>query len=406
MALPDTKLTASDLGLGEGEDEALDVLDLPQLYQKPPARSLLTTLFDLSSAPPSWEASPREGTPHTRSGAATPLRPKRKIKSEGVPNYLTKIIASPLAWIEDDEVKEQIWESASQRLSERSGRSGMGAISRSFSIPLTPTGSEQTNAQDPTTFQDEEILEITLHEPALTSDNLGLKTWASSYLLAKRLVVLRPSLPSLPPSTQVLELGSGTGLVGIAAATILQHPTLLTDLPPIVPNLTKNTEINAPSVESLNGGRMTTATLDWDNPSQLSFPNSSSAPPPPHPPHTFPLILAADPLYSPNHPALLTKAIAHHLSPSLHSRLIIELPLRDAWASERADLKQRLRDSGLVLLDQGEEVGYDDWVEADNPGRGEWENGAEGEEMGAGEEEKRLRGVRCWWGVWGWGRGE
>lgn len=48
----------------------------------------------------------------------------RQIGEDGLPNYLTRIISSPLGWIDDETVKEQIWEAASVRLSERSGRTG------------------------------------------------------------------------------------------------------------------------------------------------------------------------------------------------------------------------------------------------------------------------------------------
>ena len=75
------------------------VLDLPQLYTRPSAKTLLATLADLSSEPASWSTTPRSGTPGSRSGTATPFTRKRKVKSEGVPAYLTKIISSRLAWL-------------------------------------------------------------------------------------------------------------------------------------------------------------------------------------------------------------------------------------------------------------------------------------------------------------------
>ena len=147
--------------------ELMSVLDLPQLYQRPSPETLLAVLDDLALEPPSWDAVPETSC-------------KTIVAEEGVPAYLTKIVASPLIWIKDDEAKEKIWETASQRLSERSGRTGRGDLTRTFNIPL---GSADMGD-----------LAITLHEPALQADNLGLKTWASSYLLAKRLVSLRDIL--------------------------------------------------------------------------------------------------------------------------------------------------------------------------------------------------------------------
>lgn len=316
-------------------------------------------LADLSVEPPSWEIS------H--------VGKQRKISREGVPAYLTKIVSSPLSWIEDDEVKERVWEATAQRLSERSGRTGMGDMKRVFRIPRLPPG-----AQDPEGPNVEEAgtLELILHEPAMQEDNLGLKTWASSYLLAKRLVLLRSTLPVLPPNAHILELGAGTGLVGLAAAAVFGRHVVLTDLPGIVPNLTRNLEANAAAPAATETGAEA-AVLDWSNPSDFSVPSSSVQA---VRPNSFPLILAADPIYSPAHPRLLVQTIAAHLSRTKEARLIVELPLREAFGVERADLRSRLEGLGLKLLDEGEEVGYDDWVASD------------------GEREE----VRCWWGVWGW----
>lgn len=358
------------------------VLDLPQLYTKPKAESLLLTLADLSSQPASWEATPRSGTPTTPlSGSSTPYRRKRKIRSDGIPSYLTKIISSRLAWIEDDGQKECIWETAAQRLSERSGRTAMGAISRSFVIPLQPslppsqdhsTGITVTNETNATGL--DEYLDITLHEPTLTGDTLGLKTWASSFLLAKRLAVLQHSLPRLPPETTVLELGSGTGLVGMAAAGIFATHVIMTDLPEIVPNLDGNAKLNA-SMLAVHGGRCSAAVLDWSKPDAFFLEEVDKGEA-----HTFPLILAADPIYSPEHPRLLAQAVGHHLTKTDNARVVVEMPLRDAYVAEREDFRHAMHTIGLVLLDQGEETGYDDWS--------------------SNSEDDPLE-VRCWWSIWG-----
>lgn len=336
---------------------AIAVIDLPQLYTKPSARTLLSTLADLSSEPPSWEAT-RAGTPRTPqtpvSGVSTPLRKSRKVKHEGSARYLTNIIGSNLAWIEDDDVKESIWEAASQRLSERSGRSAMGDLCRSFYIPLSPDNVE-------------EAVEIVLHEPALTGDSLGLKTWASSYLLAKRLVKVRSNLPTFPEGTTLLELGSGTGLVGLAAAAAYRAHVILTDLPDIVPNLERNAKENATTLRAC-GAKVDVAILDWTEPA--SFPAES---------HTFPLILAADPLYSDDHPRLLVQAIKHHLSLSDSARVIVEMPLREAYAPERQDFRERMLAIGLDIAEDGEEVGFDDWSSG---------------------HDNELIEVRCWWSIW------
>ncbi|GIZ42277.1 hypothetical protein CKM354_000555200 [Cercospora kikuchii] len=383
------QLTAKDLGLADGreqeDEEALDVLDLPQLHQRPRAETLLLTLADLSSQPASWDATPRNGTPTSPlSGTSTPFRRKREIRSQGIPSYLTKIIASPLAWIEDDEQKECIWEAAAQRLSERSGRTAMGSISRTFVIPLQPhlplshdhsTGTTMTNENEIHASTDtiDGYLNLTLREPALTGDDLGLKTWASSYLLAKRVAVLQHTLPRLPQHASILELGAGTGLVGMAAAAILKKHVIMTDLPEIVPNLQHNAQLSAGAI-ALHGGKVDCAVLDWMQPGAFFLDGMHEGQA-----HTFPLIFAADPIYGPEHPRLLAQAISYHLIENSDARAVVEMPLRDAYVAEREAFRQAMRDVDLVLHEDGQETGFDDWSSA--------------------VDEEPIE-ITCWWSVW------
>jgi predicted nicotinamide N-methyase len=207
----------------------------------------------------------------------------------------------------------------------------------------------------------------------MTSDNLGLKTWASSYLLAKQLCSLRQYIPDLAADASILELGAGTGLVGMAAALVYERHTILTDLPEIVPNLEQNARSNSEAISTC-GGTVSAAVLDWTRPSELELDSFDGSP------NSFPLIVVADPIYSSDHPRMLVDAIKCHLSTDENARLVIELPLREAYADERQDLRDRLAGIGLRIIEQGEEVGYDDWS------------------AGQGEE---LSEVKCWWSVWG-----
>lgn len=246
----------------------------------------------------------------------------------------------------------------------------MPAMSRVFMVPTSS----------------DESLTLTLHEPSITADNLGMKTWVSSYLLSCRLHNLLDSAPKLVPSgptdlsvastqpnklLRALELGSGTGLVGLAFAALRGKSASihLTDLPGIVPNLTHNTALNVELLSSTKA-TVTTGVLDWSvTPSSL-----------PSPKERYDVILAADPLYSPEHPRLLTQTINSWLSRGRDARVVMEMPLRDAYLPQVQELRQRLTDFGLVVIEQGEETGYDDW------------EGADGD----------VLAVRCWWSVWGW----
>lgn len=184
---------------------------------------------------------------------------------------------------------------------------------------------------------------------------------------------LKQLLPSIwrPSSTdppRILELGSGTGLLGIAAAAVFPVASVhLTDLEAIVSNLEANVKTN----EALfsKGKSPSVGGLDWSEPSAASLDRR------------FDLILASDPLYSPLHPAWLVDTIFKYLNEHPTSRVVIELPLREVYVPEVEEFKKRMADGGLALLDSGEELGTEDW----------------GDDTGHGRDK-----VRCWWGVWGW----
>ncbi|PSN67197.1 hypothetical protein BS50DRAFT_588197 [Corynespora cassiicola Philippines] len=347
----------------------LDVFDLPQLYTKPTAAALLDTLALLTSAPPSWEYSDIEdgklieGSLDKRKTARTKAV---QVSPEGVTRYLTGIVSSSLKWIHDEEAKEEIWNQASIRLSERSGRTAMGAISRNFRIPTATS-----------------FFELSIHEPALTGDDLGLKTWAASYLLSKRLHKFGPAING-HQRLQVLELGSGTGLVGLAMAG-LGADVVLTDLPSIYQNLARNARDNAAVVQQ-GGGSTQTGVLDWTNPTSCNIlpPDSNPAGEGLALSAKFPLILAADSLYSPDHPGMLVNTIKYWLCEDDDAKVIVEFPYRDAYLPQIKDFRERMETIGLCVLDEGEEQGYDDWGSS-----------------GAQRDEDDRALVTCWWSCWG-----
>ncbi|KAJ5099967.1 hypothetical protein N7532_006968 [Penicillium argentinense] len=341
--------------IGTTFDEPLHVLDLPQIYKKPSGTELLKALALLTLQPRTF-------------GTSADVVKGPAVQPAGVTRYLTSIISSPLSWLDTEELREAVWDAASARLSERSGRTAMPAMSRIFNIP-TSSGEDYT---------------LTLHEPSLTSDNLGMKTWVSSYLLSRRLHKLLESPPELVPSgstepstantgkpLRALELGSGTGLVGLSFASLKGKAATihLTDLPEIVPNLAHNAALN---VELMNKteATVTTGVLDW----------SITPNPLPTAEERFDVILAADPLYSPLHPKLLVDTINPWLSRGLDARVVVEMPLRDAYIPQVQEFRQRMTDLGLAVVEEGEEVGYDDW------------------ESASGD----ALAVKCWWSVWGW----
>lgn len=100
----------------------------------------------------------------------------------------------------------------------------------------------------------------------------------------------------------------------------------------------------------------------------------------------FQIVLAADPLYDDDHPALLAAAIAQHLAVDPEARAVVMVPQRDETTRR---LNQALKaamlnlEDGLVCCQEEELAGQDDWVENDEGGH-----------------------VKCWLGVFSRGGGE
>ncbi|XP_031255195.1 protein N-lysine methyltransferase METTL21A-like [Pistacia vera] len=130
----------------------------------------------------------------------------------------------------------------------------------------------------------------------LPSQGLSFQLWPAARTLVSLLDLYRthpthsPLAPILPDGRDhrhlsILELGSGTGLVGIAAAVILGANVTLTDLPHVIPNLQFNAHANA-NLLSLQGGTAHVAPLRWGEADDVNVIERE-----------FDLILASDVVY-------------------------------------------------------------------------------------------------------------
>jgi len=226
--------------------------------------------------------------------------------------------------------------------------------------------------------------ELIIREPALTGDSLGLKTWGSSYALAHML----PRLAETPLShlftskrrqdnpPRAMELGSGTGLLGLAAAAIWRIDVILSDLPNIIPNLTFNVEKNRETVES-EDGRVDVGALTWggdeDEIDQERFGEHHQFDVSPRDSQSSLLhstqkltksqiVLAADPLYDDNHPELLASTIDKYLRTDRDARVLVMVPMRDRctkglWEEFHRKMTQR----SLFPGKSGIVTSGDDW---------------------------------------------
>ena len=94
-------------------------IELPHLWQKPASDSLFDCLGKLRVEQPVWGLKvSRDEILKEQSEAFTAHNRRETI------SFLSAIIKSSLEWIDGDDEREEIWNEASKRLSERCGRTG------------------------------------------------------------------------------------------------------------------------------------------------------------------------------------------------------------------------------------------------------------------------------------------
>ncbi|KAM3065906.1 Protein-lysine N-methyltransferase rrg1 [Clarireedia jacksonii] len=355
-------LDVAAIGGHKPNNKSIHSLDLPQLYRKPSFSELFHTLELLRLQPPSWDTASRQSI---------------EDDAQGISRYLTRLIGSDLYWfftdVDDEEAEERretIHELASKRLAERCGRSAMPHMLRTWIIPASEFSRE---------------LSIELCEPPLTGDSLGLKTWGTSFVMARKLEELSkqylshllckyaPDNHDTNMKVKVLELGAGTGLLGITAALLWEQEVVLTDLPDIVPNLQVNVNRNGLG-ENTSSNRTRASILDWTNAENSDVFSQS-------PEEKFEIILVSDPFYDTHHPQLLAGVIPNFVKEmDERSRIVVSVPLRDAATrAMKADFETRMKESNYELLVHGRERCLDDWEES-------------------AEDENDC--VYCWWSIW------
>ena len=204
-------------------------------------------------------------------------------------------------------------------------------------------------------------------QPGVVADNLSLTTWGSALVLANALHKI--DIPSLQLESQskdrsILELGAGTGLAGIAAAALWNADAVLSDLPAILPALDINISLNE---KILSQCSVNTATLDWNQPSEMLLRSSNAGSQIIYAwKWKADVIIAADTLYTEEHPQLITQTIQAWLRPGSHSRAIICYALRVAYLDPIREFWELMGNAGFECLQEGRVDGDDDWMEVAN----------------------------------------
>lgn len=235
--------------------------------------------------------------------------------------------------------------------------------------PLGVSGTVSVNADD----NGSSIAILISERAGVNVENLSLSTWGASFVLANQLHKLRPPICKRTTNTYdvpgdqewTLEIGSGTGLVGLAAAALWQQNAVLTDLPGIIPALAENIQLNETLFKKRDVS-VISGSLDWTQPSQLRIHSQGNASEPRliEPQSAKPsIILAADTIYSEEHPELLVGVIATWLAPGPNSRAILCYPLRMAYIDHIRDFWERMENQGFESVDEGRETGTEDWNE-------------------------------------------
>ncbi|RAL67901.1 hypothetical protein DID88_008626 [Monilinia fructigena] len=339
-------------------------LDLPQLYKRPSFSEILQVLELLKLPPPSWNSPSR--------------RSQESDDAQGISRYLTKIIGSELDWLslgvseeEWEERCETIHELASKRLAERCGRSGQQKkeVATSKKMIQWLVESKLTVRIELTMGSDEMMKPNTIMNDNATIG--GETVVLSGSTLESNLIHPAKPAGNIYNQGRVLELGSGTGLLGLTAAMLWNKPTVLTDLPDIVPNLDVNLKRNG--FDRTSESKAKAEILDWsDAEGSVVFSQD--------PNNKFEIILVADPFYDSHHPPLLAGVIPKFLKNTGDGRILVSVPLRDsATEAMRNDFVRLMAVQGYQLLASGRERCFDDWEES---------------ELDDGD------GVHCWWGMW------
>lgn len=168
--------------------------------------------------------------------------------------------------------------------------------------------------------------------------------WDGAVALAKYLESSRHTVPNTSTSTElidqackvtqikpsrILELGSGTGLAGLAAAAVFRVPVILTDLPEALPALHRNVQANQ-GLASL----VTVTACDWNRPQDWENGIINENKP-------FDLILVADCVW-----------VDHLVEPLVHSLRLLATPEETIILLSHQPRSARVDDKLFALLEE------------------------------------------------------
>ncbi|KAI0222108.1 hypothetical protein L0F63_007319 [Massospora cicadina] len=193
-----------------------------------------------------------------------------------------------------------------------------------------------------------------IREPSYADSDLGWQTWPAGILLASYISKTEPRV-----GRPTLELGCGTGLVGVASA--LWNPGsehYLTDYHEnVLTNVAKTLALNGSppnvAVHKLDWDWFERDFISWGSDPQLDFWNPFMG--------TFKIIYAADVLYQLRHASSVPRVIKAFLAPSekgVHnartdndvSKAYVLIPIRSTHLHDTNTFERELTSQGLTVL--------------------------------------------------------
>lgn len=185
-----------------------------------------------------------------------------------------------------------------------------GSSDRAFRLPLPPAPSSGDHS---TTLLPSDYVDVRIRDTTLLADSTGHQTWGAGILMAQTLSESPASFfPTQPTHTplRLLELGSGTGIVGIYASMLLRswhwsaQITLSDYLETINENLRYNLTLNKFSA-SLSSPEV--ISLDWN---YYHLSRTADAIYSPSQAERYDTIIGSDLVYEPNHMVLLHATVS------------------------------------------------------------------------------------------------
>ncbi|KAJ6480022.1 putative methyltransferase-domain-containing protein [Mycena vitilis] len=216
---------------------------------------------------------------------------------------------------------DAILHTASALLANCGGTASAGVISRVLDFPA---------ARGPISIA---LRDIPLENGDIAS--VGAQTWGGACVLAE-IIAAQPAnfelIAGRPTRLRVLELGAGTGLVGLALAKSAESldtdvSVLCTDFyPSVLENLATNIVANFPDPDRCISSHI----LDW-----ASFAKDNNTDPlRPSLGEPFDVIFGADIIYEPEHAAWIHACVSRMLARSETAQFHLVIPLRPTHAFE------------------------------------------------------------------------